>query len=545
MGTEGFTRKITAIMNAMKKLAYLFSAVLVLCLVAPSYETNAQDRGIVTEVSNCPGPRAKPSVRPKVVGGWQAELKHWPGQVTLRLYNPERSEAVYFCSGSVISPHWVLTAAHCKKDLDLRKDGAGLYYQDLDVFGVDFHGRGYLQAVLQTDDLKQVNPAEVRNVTDIVVETRYQGVIKGYDIALLRLAQPWDGPYARLALNASADPVTPPGATVMASGFGNLKWGAKLKTFIDQSGGAFAAGSSTLQEVDLPIIGSNTCQATYPYAVVGDGQLCAGHEVMIKDSCQGDSGGQLVAFDKNGCPYQIGIVSWGEECARPGRYGVYTRVSHFAQWIRDNVPKTEALLTVKESDLIDWTESNRIKELAYVNLAELEKLMAPVSGHASVQFRRKGDDTTVAGNKVRLGERYVLDIRSEATGRLIVIDVDAAGKVTQIFPNKFVATDDARLIRAGEIVTVPGPGYGFDWFRAKLPVGSGKLLVFVVPEDFPVEKTVASEVRLAKGFEPERAVTYYLMSLTTQVYDVLRQRYRGVASVDHWAIRSADYEIVN
>jgi hypothetical protein len=445
----------------------------------------------------------------------------------------------------VISPNWVLTAAHCKEELDLRKDSAGRYYQNLDDFGVGFRGRGYLQAVLQTDNLKQVDPAKIRNVTDIVVEARYQGVTKGYDIALMRLAKPWGGPYARLALNASADPVTPPGATVMVSGFGNLKWGTELKKFIDQSDGAFAAGSFTLREVDLPIVASNTCQATYPYAVVSYGQLCAGHEVVVKDSCQGDSGGQLVAFDKNGCPYQIGIVSWGEACAKPGQYGVYTRVSHFAQWIRDNVSGTEALLTVKESDLVDWTEPSRRKELAYANLAEIEKLMAPVAGRTSVQLRRKIDDTIAPGNKVRLGDRYVLEIKSEATGRLIVVDVDAAGKVTQIFPNKFVATDDARLIRAGEIVKVPSPGYGFDWFRAKLPVGSGKLLVFVVPEYFPVEKTVASEKRLAKGFEPERAVTNYLMSLTTQVYDVMRKRYRGVESANLWAIRIVDYEIAN
>ena len=264
----------------------------------------------------------------------------------------------------MISPHWVLTAAHCKEELDLRKDSAGRYYQNLDDFGVGFRGRGYLQAVLQTDNLKQVDPAKVRDVADIVVEARYREVTKGYDIALLRLAQPWEGPYARLALKASADPVTPPGATVMVSGFGSLEWPPKLKTFTDQGGGAFAVGSSTLKEVDLPTISSNTCQATYPYGVIGGGQLCAGHEVVVKDSCQGDSGGQLVAFDKNGCPYQIGIVSWGEECAKPGSYGVYTRVSHFAQWIRDYVPEMETLHTVRDRDVVDWTEPARRKGIS-------------------------------------------------------------------------------------------------------------------------------------------------------------------------------------
>jgi secreted trypsin-like serine protease len=56
-----------------------------------------------------------------------------------------------------------------------------------------------------------------------------------------------------------------------------------------------------------------------------------------KNRLQGDSGGPLVRASPAGLVEVVGIVSWGQGCAEPNFFGVYTRVFTFVDWIKDQI----------------------------------------------------------------------------------------------------------------------------------------------------------------------------------------------------------------
>ena len=82
-----------------------------------------------------------------------------------------------------------------------------------------------------------------------------------------------------------------------------------------------------------------------------------------KDSCQGDSGGPFACNDK-----LTGIVSWGAGCADPNYAGVYTRVAHYVDWIKDPTATTEKPATTASTEKPATTATTQDNGSAQISL---------------------------------------------------------------------------------------------------------------------------------------------------------------------------------
>ncbi|CAF1591845.1 unnamed protein product, partial [Adineta ricciae] len=80
-----------------------------------------------------------------------------------------------------------------------------------------------------------------------------------------------------------------------------------------------------------------------------DRQFCAMVDGGGKDSCQGDSGGPIHQWLGDHWE-QVGIVSFGQQCAHANNPGIYTRLSFYHDWIQ-SVIQTKTNQTTTSSTL--------------------------------------------------------------------------------------------------------------------------------------------------------------------------------------------------
>ncbi|GAB1694612.1 serine protease [Krasilnikovia sp. M28-CT-15] len=223
-------------------------------------------------------------VSPSVVGGSQAAQGEFPFMVRLSMG----------CGGALYSPTIVLTAAHC-----VNRTGTNTS----------------ITATLGVVDLNSSSKI-TRKSNYVYRAPGYNG--SGKDWALIRLSSPvTDLATLPIAANQTYDT-----GTFTVAGWGAAREGGAQQRY--------------LLKATVPFVDDATCNSSTMYdgQVIPSDEICAGYVQGGVDTCQGDSGGPMFRRDAANAWIQVGIVSWGEGCARPNKPGVYTQVSNFASAIQ-------------------------------------------------------------------------------------------------------------------------------------------------------------------------------------------------------------------
>ncbi|CAB3987219.1 chymotrypsinogen B-like [Paramuricea clavata] len=289
-------------------------------------------------------------VQKRVVSGHTALPGAWPWQALL-LYGYGRT---FLCSGALIHPSWVLTAAHCIRNRGPRGPRSRLSPRMYTIRLGDF------------DRLRYEGREQTIRVERIFSHPDHdQPVNRNNDLALIKLKTPatlnkWVG---TVCLPTAADYLHK-NLRCYATGWGLTKATRRGYTY-----------SRKLQQAHIPLVTKYKCRLRanrYRYwhssvQQITQQMLCGGDDTTGASTCMGDSGGPYVCRNLQGYWVLQGITSWGSRSCRVSeRYSVFSKVNMFTSWIEKVMNGTEGPEPTTGSDGKSTITTTAKRRLAFM-----------------------------------------------------------------------------------------------------------------------------------------------------------------------------------
>ncbi|XP_077943133.1 tissue-type plasminogen activator isoform X1 [Gasterosteus aculeatus] len=245
----------------------------------------------------------------RMFGGRESDITEQPWQVAINVYQARHRKHFHRCGGVLIDSCWVLSAAHCFEDNDKAKK---------------------LEVILGRTFRKQNSSSEqIFKVEKYWNHEKFHNETFDNDIALLKLK-------TDIGICAVNSPEVLP-ACLPERGLVLPDW---TECEISGYGKDFEFAAEFSERVKRGFVRLWPKERCVPDVLsqrtITSNMLCAGDTRGLDDACKGDSGGPLVCRNNDKMTL-MGVISWGDGCGQRDKPGVYTRVTHYIDWIKSKI----------------------------------------------------------------------------------------------------------------------------------------------------------------------------------------------------------------